>query len=465
MGYIAVTYTFTNGTTASASQVNQNFTDLINGLSDGTKNLNVSALTTTGSTSLGSSLDVVGATTLDGNVTLGDNSGDDVTVTGSLASTIPVKTTYSYDIGSATIGLRSVYLGSSDSAARSTRVIGGTVASSWTMTLPTSAGTDGYTLTTNGSGVTSWHPPIDNFSLTATCAASALTVAVKTLAGTDASATDPIYVSFRNTTVTSGVPVIRKITGALSMVVSSGSTLGHVSGVSQFIYVSLLDNAGTVELAVSKINGRDTCSVVTTTAEGGAGAADSGALIYSTTARTSVPWKLMGRLKSNQAAAGTWSTAIEEICVAPINLYQVPALYRRDTTNAYGSTDTKIRRFTNTTQSLGTGITITTGATTGDYFTINEDGVYSISYTETFGATASFGISMNTSSTTTSIATIGVSERLAMSDTPAANASGNCSWTGRLIAGDIIRPHTDGNAAVSTQPGKACFSIQQLART
>ena len=37
----SVTYSFTNGTTADATQVNQNFTDLINGLSDGTKDLSI----------------------------------------------------------------------------------------------------------------------------------------------------------------------------------------------------------------------------------------------------------------------------------------------------------------------------------------------------------------------------------------------------------------------------------------
>jgi hypothetical protein len=71
----SVTYTFSNGTTADATQVNQNFTDVINGLSDGTKDLTVSALTAsgtisfTGSTiSLGNAvsdaLNIIAATTL-----------------------------------------------------------------------------------------------------------------------------------------------------------------------------------------------------------------------------------------------------------------------------------------------------------------------------------------------------------------------------------------------------------------
>lgn len=121
----AVTYTFANSTTADASQVNTNFQDIIDSLTDGTKSLTIDALTCAGSA------------TFNGAVTLGNGTPDDITWTGSLASTIPIKTTYSYDFGSSTIGLRSVYLGSSDSAARTTRIIGATVASSWTFTLPT----------------------------------------------------------------------------------------------------------------------------------------------------------------------------------------------------------------------------------------------------------------------------------------------------------------------------------------
>lgn len=45
MAAITVTYTFSNGTTADATQVNTNFTDILNGLSDGTKDISIGALT------------------------------------------------------------------------------------------------------------------------------------------------------------------------------------------------------------------------------------------------------------------------------------------------------------------------------------------------------------------------------------------------------------------------------------
>jgi hypothetical protein len=91
------TYTLTNGTTADASQVMQDFNDILNGVIDGTKDLNINALT------------CAGAVTLNGNVTVGNASSDDLTVTASLASTIPIKTTASYDIGSTSLLLRRLY--------------------------------------------------------------------------------------------------------------------------------------------------------------------------------------------------------------------------------------------------------------------------------------------------------------------------------------------------------------------
>jgi hypothetical protein len=70
-----VTYTFVNGNVADASQVNQNFTDLINGLTDGTKSLNIDAIT------------AAGKAVLNGAVDLGNAVGDVITVNGSFAGT------------------------------------------------------------------------------------------------------------------------------------------------------------------------------------------------------------------------------------------------------------------------------------------------------------------------------------------------------------------------------------------
>ncbi len=127
------TYTFSSGATASAAQVNQNFTDILNGVTDGTKDLSISALT------------CAGAALLNGAVTLGSSTGNDITVTGSLASTIPIKTTNTYNIGSATLGLAGVYFGTGDTD--TARIVAAALAASRTYTLPDAGGAADFVMT------------------------------------------------------------------------------------------------------------------------------------------------------------------------------------------------------------------------------------------------------------------------------------------------------------------------------
>lgn len=305
MAYTSVTYSFSNSTTSDATQVSQNFTDIINGISDGTKDINVNALT------------AAGAAALNGNVSLGNGSPDDISWLGSLASSIPVKTTFSYDVGSSTIGLKSIYFGSNDSAAKTVRVIAGATGTSYTLTLPTSGGSAGQYLSTSGSGtlVFSSLPSAagaSNLGLSTSVAANALTVALKGADGNDPSATNVVNITLRNATATTGTPVTRSITSSLNMAVSSGASLGHTNNTAGFVYVYALDNSGTVELAVSSAL-YDEGSVATTTAM--SGGATSATAIYSTTARSNVPITLIGRLKSTQTTAGTWAANATEISV------------------------------------------------------------------------------------------------------------------------------------------------------
>lgn len=137
--------------------------------------------------------------------------------------------------------------------------------------------------------------------ITASVAANALTITL-----------DPTSLAFRSSTLTSGTVNVRRVTSAISMTVSSGSTLGTVNAVASRLVVLAIDNAGTVELAVVNISGGnqlDETNLITTVAEGGAGAADSASVIYSTTARTNVPYRVVGFIDSTQATAGTWATA------------------------------------------------------------------------------------------------------------------------------------------------------------
>jgi len=157
------------------------------------------------------------------------------------------------------------------------------------------------TLTFEGGGSMTKPPEPGIQSITAVAAASALTVTL-----------NPTTLDFRSSTLTSGTIVSRTIASAISVVVSSGSTLGTVSATQSRIVVLALDNAGTVELAVVNIAGGNDLTetgLISTTAEGGAGAADSASVVYSTTARTNVAYRVVGYIESTQATAGTWATA------------------------------------------------------------------------------------------------------------------------------------------------------------
>lgn len=98
MANISITYTFSNGSTADATEVNQNFTDIINGTSDGTKDLSVSAIT------------AAGTATFNGAVNLGNATSDDITITGRIASDIDPKTAASNTLGDATQTWQALYV-------------------------------------------------------------------------------------------------------------------------------------------------------------------------------------------------------------------------------------------------------------------------------------------------------------------------------------------------------------------
>jgi hypothetical protein len=160
-----------------------------------------------------------------------------------------------------------------------------------------------------------------NLTLVATVAANALTIAVKTKNGTDASVTDPIILKFRHATLGTGTYTTVALTGALSLVVSSGSTLGTASAVAHRLYVGVGNDAGTLRLFVYNplvsaslsLAGLMDDLVYTSVAEGGAGAADSAHTLYSGTAFTSKAIRVVGYLESTQATAGTWATAPSKI--------------------------------------------------------------------------------------------------------------------------------------------------------
>lgn len=386
----SVTHTFSNSTTADATQVNTNFTDLINGASDGTKDYSINALT------------CAGAATLNGNVTLGNASSDTLTITASLASSIAIGTTNSYDIGSATVGLRSVYFAASDSSARSARLLAGAVSASYSITLPTAApaSADSVMLFTTG-GVASF------------VNRSTGTTASKTAAYTATLADDVILCDATSAAFTVTLPAAASSTGKILTIKKTDSSANAVTldGNSS----ETIDGATTKKLATRYSGMKIICD--------------------------GSNWHILEEYVGNSSV-------------------QV------DQGNGHGSTNTAIRRFSGTATTAGGDITYADSSTNGATFTINADGRYSIAYTDRFGGGAGdLGISVNSAQLTTSIASITAANRVISTQnaiqSAGSGAFASVAGTFYFSAGDVIRAHTDGT--LNSTDVRVKFYIQRVA--
>ena len=119
------------------------------------------------------------------------------------------------------------------------------------------------------------------------------------------------------------------------------------------------------------------------------------------------------------------------------------------TTNGYGSSGTRIRKYTDLTASanVGTEFTADNSATSGLSITINASGFYSFSYSEVFGEAEAFGLSIHAPDLMVDVTSLAVANILALSSTWVADQASNASWSGYLVAGDVVRPHTRAGSA------------------
>lgn len=133
----------------------------------------------------------------------------------------------------------------------------------------------------------------------ATVAANALTIAIK-----------PNATEFRSATLNNGAVTILTNAADLTLVVPNGATLGAANGALTRLAVLEINNAGTKEAAVVNLLGGvnlDERGVISTTTI--STGADSSQVIYSTTGRTNVPYRIVGFIESTQSTAGTYATA------------------------------------------------------------------------------------------------------------------------------------------------------------
>jgi hypothetical protein len=298
-------------------------------------------------------------------------------------------------------------------------------------------------------------------SVVANAPTNGLTIALKQADGTDPATAhkNKCVIEFRSSTLASGAVVFREVTAALSTVISSGSTAGFFAAKAEKLHFYLIDNAGTVELAWSGSETFDESALQSTTAEGGAGAADSKTVLYSTTARSNVAIRYVGYALLTEATPGTWVTNPTQIVVGkPARTTQGHSVTLA-TGNGHGSTNTKVRRFTSATV-VGTALTHATSSTAGDSITVNEDGFYTMRYLDyNSGGNGVHGMSINSAQLTTNLQDIAAANRLAAQLTPTTTVPNTASITLWLQVGDVIRPHTNGSVDATTN---AMFVITKI---
>lgn len=181
------------------------------------------------------------------------------------------------------------------------------------------------TFVCDGSGWYSAHGTVasndinlKNVSLDATVDSGALTISLIGWDGNAPSGTNKVTIPFRSATAGDGSMASAAITSANTLVISSGSLLGTSNSVPFRLWIVAFNDGGTIRLGAVNCDAfyplRDNV-LGSSSAEGGAGAADSSQVIYSGSAVSSKPIRVLGYLDWNNglSAAGTWNAEPDEI--------------------------------------------------------------------------------------------------------------------------------------------------------
>lgn len=188
-----------------------------------------------------------------------------------------------------------------------------------------------------------------NLGLSATASGNVLTIALKGGNGSDPSATNPVYIPFRSTTLATGTPVYATATSALSIATpSSAATLGSSNAVAFRFWIVALYNGTTLDLGI--IN----CSTYTTTAaqiytlnEGALqtsvalnSSSTSAGVIYSGSARSSFAIRIIGYLdySAGLTTAGTYASSPTTVQIAGPGLKKPGDVIQRVLTSSTSNT-------------------------------------------------------------------------------------------------------------------------------
>lgn len=214
---------------------------------------------------------------------------------------------------------------------------------------------------------------LSNAGLSAAVAANALTISLTDGAGATPSGASFPSIPFRSATAATGTISQASITASNTLVISSGSTAGATSGVPFRLWQVMFDDAGTYRLGVincrtsSGIYPLSQFGIASSTAEGGAGGADSAGVFYTGTAVTNKPYTVLGYMEwaSGLTTAGTWDAVPTRIEVfRPGNLLPGAIVQSVRSTTGTVATGTTILPTDNTIPQITEGIEFMTQAIT-----------------------------------------------------------------------------------------------------
>jgi hypothetical protein len=170
----------------------------------------------------------------------------------------------------------------------------------------------------SGASSVSWESAGANSSpyITAAVGSDALTISVVSAAAAAPSSAAPVDIVFRNVTPATGSPTTISLTGATTLVIPSGATMGASSGVTFRLWVCAFNDAGTVRLAALNCRAASggiyslSAYGISTSATIGTGS-DNTQTFYGSTGVTDKAFTILGYVtyESGLSTAGTYDAA------------------------------------------------------------------------------------------------------------------------------------------------------------
>jgi len=410
-------------------------------------------------------------------VTLGNASGDDITVTGSLASNLIPNADGSFTLGNSSFGFVSLSLENGATDGGAVYFNSGTTAFLKATADGTRLDTGGFTtlrasacaievLNTNtkakidASGVIEyagansplWMSNIGIFN--DTTSETNDSISIKDAGGASFSTSNPGHIALG--AVTPGqlldFIVVADVTIDLTGAHWGMGTKGDFNDVKLYVYA--INDTSAIKFGVALESGLVTVSDSTSSATGSSVNTSTEMLVNTTLNSGTWACRCIGWVNANfddtgGASEDLWAvqTDVGDISVGvPVAFGAVRdnSQIVLDTPNGHGSSSTKIRRFTNSVIT-GASLTYADSATAGMTVTVNRRGTYFIASIDKKAAGAGeHGISIDSSELTTSCKSIIAADRVAI-NVAVSGEPGYCGSVIQLDPGQVIRAHTAGD--------------------